>query len=57
MEHEISSLGASVKVGDQGDQTLGLPQPENVGAATPVEPTTAEHDPDNQMLELPTPQQ
>ena len=44
---EISSLGASVKVRDQGDQVLEPPQPENVGAAKQVEPTTEEHDQGN----------
>ena len=29
-KHEISSLGASVEAGDQGNQALELPQPENV---------------------------
>ena len=57
MEHEISSLGASVEVGNQGDQMLELPQPENVGAAKLVEPTTEECDQGDQMLELPPPQE
>ena len=53
-EHKISSLGASMEV---GDQVLEPPQPENVGAAKLVEPTTEEHDPGDQMLEPPTPQE
>ena len=53
-EHEISSLGTSVEVGNQGDQALELPQPENIGA-TQQEPTREECDQGNQPLELPTP--
>ena len=56
-EHEISSLGASMEVGDQGDQMLELPQSENVGAAQPVEPTTEESDPGDQSLKPPPPQE
>ena len=40
-KHEISSLGTSVKVGDQGDQLLEPPGPENVGAPQ-QEPTREE---------------
>ena len=40
-EYEISSLGTSVEVGNQGDQVLELPQPENIGA-TQQEPTKEE---------------
>ena len=53
-EHEISSLGTSVEMGDQGDQVLEPPQPENIGA-TQQEPTREEHDQGNQPPELPTP--
>ena len=53
MEHEISSLGASVEVGNQGDQTPEPPQPENVGATKLAEPTPEEHNQDDQMLEPP----
>ena len=56
-EHEISSLGASVEVGDQGDQVLELLQPENVGATQQVEPTREEHDKGNQAPEPPAPQE
>ena len=52
--HEISSLGTSVEAGDQGDQVLELPEPENVGA-TQQEPTREERDQGDQLLELPTP--
>ena len=51
--HEISSLGTSVEVGDQGDPLLGLPEPENIGA-TQQEPTEEERDKGDQLLELPT---
>ena len=47
-EHEISSLGTSVEVGNQGDQALDPQQPENVGAAKPVEPTPEVCDPSDQ---------
>ena len=53
-EHEISSLGTSVEVGDQGDQLPGLPEPENIGA-TQQEPTREERDQVNQPPKLPTP--
>ena len=53
-EHEISSLGTSVEVGDQGDQALEPPQPENIGA-TQQEPTREEHDQGDQLPEPPTP--
>ena len=53
-KHEISSLGTSVEVGNQGDQVLELPQPENVGA-TQQEPTREECDQGYQPPELPTP--
>ena len=53
-EHEISSLGTSVEVGDQGDQLPGLPQPENIRAIQ-QEPTREEHDQGDQPPKLPTP--
>ena len=53
-EHEISSLGASVEAGDQGDQALEPLQPENIGAAQQVDPTGEEHD---QAPELAAPQE
>ena len=56
-EHKISSLGASVEVGDQGDQALELPQPENIGAAQQVEPTREERNQGNQASEPPAPQE
>ena len=56
-EHKISSLGTSVEAGDQGDQALELPQPENVGAAQLVEPTTKECNQGDQMPDLLTPQE
>ena len=52
--HEISSLGTSVEVGDQGDQLPELPEPENVGA-TEQEPTGEEHDQGNQLPKPSTP--
>ena len=54
-EHEISSLGTSVEAGDQGDQVLEPPQPENVGATQQEEPTREKHDQGNQVPEPPTP--
>ena len=56
-EHKISYLGASMEVGDEGDWMLEPPQPENVGAAQLVEPTTEDCDPGDQSLELPPPQE
>ena len=56
VEHEISSLGATVAMGEQGDQMLEPPQPENVGAAKLVEPAPEECDQDDQMLEPPQPE-
>ena len=50
-EHEISSLGTSVEVGDQGDQPPELPEPANVGTSQ-QEPTREERD---QLPKLPTP--
>ena len=52
--HEISSLGTSVEVGNQGNQLLGPPEPENVGAIQ-QEPTREECNQGDQPLELPTP--
>ena len=53
-KHKISFLGTSVEVGDQGDQVLELPQPENIGA-TQQEPTREECDQGDQLLKPPTP--
>ena len=53
-EHEISSLGTSVEVGNQGDQVLEPPQPENIGA-TQQEPTREERNQGDQLPKLPTP--
>ena len=53
MEHQISSLGASVTVGDQSDQMLEPPQPENVGATKLVDATPEEHNQGDQSLEPP----
>ena len=47
-EYKISSLDASVEVGDQGNWTLELQQPENVGAVKLVEPTREECDQSDQ---------
>ena len=55
VEHKSSSLGASVEVGNQGDEMLELPQRENIGTTTQAEPTTEEHHQGDQMLELPQP--
>ena len=56
-EHKISFLGASVEVGNQGDQALEPLQPENVGAAQQVEPTREECNQGDQAPELPAPQE
>ena len=53
-KHEISSLGTSVEVGDQGNKLLGPPEPENVGAAQ-QEPTREERDQGDQLPKPPTP--
>ena len=53
-EHEISSLGTSVEVGNQGNQLPELPGPENVGAPQ-QEPTREECDQGIQPPKLPTP--
>ena len=53
-KHEISSLGTSVEAGDQGDQPLELPGPENIGAPQ-QEPTTKEHDQGDQSPKPPIP--
>ena len=56
-EYKISSLGASVEVGNQGAQMLELLEPKNVGATQQVEPTREESNQGNQALELPAPQE
>ena len=43
-----------MEVGNQGDPALELPQPGNIGAAKPVDPTREEHDPSDQMPGPPT---
>ena len=53
-KHEISSLGTSVEVSNQGDQLPELLESENV-AATQQEPTGEEHDQGNQPSKLPMP--
>ena len=53
-KHEISFLGTSVEVGDQGNQVLEPPQPENIGT-TQQEPTREEHNQGDQPPKLPTP--
>ena len=53
-EHEISSLGTSVEMGDQGNQLLELPGPENIGV-TQQEPTGEECDQGDQLPKPPTP--
>ena len=53
-EHEISSLGTSVEVGDQGDQPPELPEPGDVGIPH-QEPTREKGDQGNQLLKPPTP--
>ena len=54
-KHEISFLGTSVEVCNQGDQALELPQPENVGATQQEDPTREESDQVDQVPEPPTP--
>ena len=56
-EHKISSLGASVEVGNQGDQALERLQPENIGAAQQMEPTKEDHNQGDQVPEPPAPQE
>ena len=53
-EHEISFLGTSVEVGNQGDQPPEPPGPENMGALQ-QELTREERDQGDQPLKLPTP--
>ena len=52
--HEISSLGTSVEVGDQGNQPPELPEPENIGVPQ-QEPTREGCNQGNQLLKAPTP--
>ena len=56
-EHKISSLGASVEAGNQGNQVPELLQPENVGATQHMEPTREERDQGSQASEPPAPQE
>ena len=53
-KHEISSLGTSVEVGNQGNQPPELPGPGNVGVPQ-QEPTREKHDQGDQLPKLPTP--
>ena len=53
-EHKIISLDTSVETGDQSDQVLEPPQPENIGA-TQQDPTREEHNQGDQPLESPAP--
>ena len=53
-EHEISSLGTSVDVGDQGNQLPALPKPGDVGIPL-QEPSSEKGDQGDQPLKLPTP--
>ena len=52
-EHEISSLGTSVEVGDQSDQPPEPPGPGDVGIPQ-QEPTREKGDQGNQLLDPPT---
>ena len=52
-EHEISSLGTSVEVGDQGDWALEPQQSENIGTTKLVEPMPEECNLSNQTPGLP----
>ena len=52
-EHEISSLGTSVEVGDQGDQPPEQPEPGDIGIPH-QEPTREKGDQGNQPLKPPT---
>ena len=54
-KHKISSLGTSVEAGDQGDQSLEPPQPENIGATQQDPAEREKHDQGNQLPEPPTP--
>ena len=49
--HEISSLGTSVKVGNQGNQPPEPPEPENVGVHSTGANQGEEHDQGNQLPE------
>ena len=53
-EHEISSLGTSVEVGDQGDQPPEPPGPGDVGVPE-QEPTREKHDQGDQLPRPQTP--
>ena len=53
-EHEISSLGTSVEVGDQGDQLPEQPEPGDIGIPH-QEPTREKGDQGDQPPKLPTP--
>ena len=53
-EHEISSLGTSLKVGDQGGQLLELPEPGNIGIPH-QEPSREKGNQGHLLPELPIP--
>ena len=53
-EHEISSLGTSVDVGNQGEQLPAPPKPGNIGIPT-QEPPKEKGDQGDQLLKPPTP--
>ena len=53
-EHEISSLGTSVEVGNQGNQLPELPEPGDIGIPQ-QEPTREKGDQGDQLPKLPTP--
>ena len=53
-EHEISSLGTSVDIGNQGDQPPELPEPADIGIPH-QEPSMEKGDQGDQLSKLPTP--
>ena len=53
-EHEISSLGTSVDVGDQGNQLLAVPEPGDIGIPL-QKPSREKGNQGSQLPKLPTP--
>ena len=53
-KHDISSLGTSVDVGNQGNQMPAVPKPGDIGIP-PQEPSREKGDQGDQLLKLPTP--
>ena len=53
-KHEISSLGTSVDVGNQGDQPPAVPEPGDIGIP-PQEPSREKGDQGDQLPKPPTP--